>query len=129
MNYQPLIDNLPMILVALGFLLWATARFFEARAKANPEIDKWDEWAPKIQWASSMYGQALDWLCDANVLKLKGKEKLKELRRLVDEFEKAIESGNYKDAISAVWGYYIDAKAKLNKVSANPLTADTVAKE
>lgn len=30
MNFQPLIDNLPMILAALGLLLWAAARFTEA---------------------------------------------------------------------------------------------------
>ena len=112
MNFQPLIDNFPMILAALGLLLWAASRFVDSRAKANPAIDKWDELAPKLQWASRMYSQAIDWLSNSGNLKFKGQEKLNELNRLTGEFEKAIVAGDYREAINAVWGYYIDAQTK-----------------
>lgn len=132
MNLQPLIDNLPMILAALGLLLWAAARFTEAKAKANPAIDRWDELAPKLQWASRLYSQAIDWLCDSGKLKFKGQAKLDELNRLTKAFEEAWLTGNYRDAINAVIGFYTDAKAKA--ILANPtlqpgLTADTPARE
>jgi thiaminase len=118
MNLQPLIDNLPMILAAFGLLLWAAARFTEARAKANPAHDRWDDWAPKITWASQMYSQAIDWLCSAGVLKLTGEQKLKKLNELVKAFQKAIETGEYQSAINSVVGFYVDAKGKA--ISANP---------
>lgn len=132
MNLQPLIDNLPMTLAAFGLLLWAAARFTEAKAKTNPALDKWDELLPKMQWASIMYSQAIDWLCDAGKLKFRGQEKLAELNRLTKTFEDAYTSGNYRAAINAVVGFYVDAKAKA--LLANPqlspgLTADTPAQE
>ena len=130
MNLQPLIDNLPMILAALGLLLWAAARLVEAKAKANPTVDAWDKWAPRLQWASQLYSQALDWLVDSGSIKLNGKEKLAELNRLLKEFQTQIDNGDYKGAIAAVVGYYVDAKGKAGTISANPLiTRDTPAQE
>ena len=129
MNLQPLIDNLPMILAALGLLLWAAARLVEAKAKANPAMDAWDKWAPRLQWASQLYSQALDWLVDSGTIKLNGKEKLAELNRLLKEFQTQVDSGDYKGAIAAVVGYYVDAKGKAN-ISANPsISRDTPAQE
>jgi len=120
MNLQPLIDNLHWIIAAFGLLLWAAA-WFAGKKAADPRIDKWDEWAPKLQWASGMYSQAIDWLCDAGHLKFKGQDKLKELNRLTHEFEEAIVTGKYREAIDAVIGYYTAAKMKkLEKISANP---------
>ena len=132
MNLQPIIDNLPMIIAAFGLLLWAAARLTEAKAKANPQVDKWDDLAPKLQWASHMYSQAIDWLCDSGKLKFKGQEKLAELNRLTKAFEDAWFNGNYRDAINAVIGFYTDAKAKAllaNPTSQPGLTADTPAQE
>ena len=121
MNLQPLIDNLHWIIAAFGLLLWAAAWFVGRKAAADPKHDKWDEWAPKLQWASGMYSQAIDWLCDAGHLKFKGQDKLKELNRLTHQFEEAILTGNYREAIDAVIGYYTAAKMKkLEKISANP---------
>ena len=81
-----------------------------------------------------MYSQAIDWLCDSGHLKFKGQDKLKELNRLTHEFEEAILTGKYREAIDAVIGYYTAAKMKkLEKISANPsteaLTANTPAQE
>ena len=130
MNLQPLIDNLPTILAGLGLLLWAASRFVESKAKANPAIDKWDIWAPRIKWASGLYSQAIDWLCSAGVLNLTGEQKLKKLNELVEQFESAIETGDYKAAINQVIGFWLDAQGKAAKVSANPsIGPDTPAME
>lgn len=118
MNFQPIIDNLPMLIAALGFLLWAAARLVESKAKSDPAVDKWDLWAPRIKWASDHYSEAIDWLVSSGVLKLKGAEKLAELNRLVAAFEAAIVSGDYLKAINSVVGFWVDAKNKA--IAANP---------
>ena len=116
MNFQPLIDNAPYILIGLGFLLWALARLGEAKAKANPAIDKWDEWQPRLSWAAHLYSQALDWLCDTGNLQLTGQAKLAELNRLVRAFEGMVANGEYLEAVNGVIGYWTAAKGKLSKL-------------
>ena len=132
MNLQPLIDNIHLIIAAFGLLLWAASQLVSKKAAADPKQDKWDELAPKLQWASHLYSQAIDWLCDSGHLKFKGQDKLNELNRLTKAFEDAWLTGNYRDAINAVIGFYVDAKAKA--ILANPtlqpgLTADTPAQK
>ncbi len=112
MNFQPVIDNLPMILAAIALLLWAAARFVEAKAKADPARDKWDEYAPKVQWAARLYSQAIDWLATAGILDARKGEKLEMLNRLVREFEKQWDTGNRMEAINTVVGYYVAARGK-----------------
>lgn len=114
------VDQLPLILVGLGFVVWALARFVEAKAKANPEKDGWDEAAPKLTWAAKLISQAIDWLADTNNLKLgPNQTKLSELNRLVTEFEKKVSEGKYVEAVSEVMGYWTAAK---NKVPLLPMT-------
>jgi len=120
MNLQPLIDNLPMILVGISLVLAALAYLFSVKAKANPEIDFWDKWLPTINSLNQLYSKGIDMLCDSKHLNFKGKDKLVELNRLMKEAKVLIEQGKYLEAISAAWGYYTDAEGKLNKVSANP---------
>ena len=115
MNFQPLIDNLPMILVGIGLLLWGWARLTEAKAKSNPENDWWDKQAPRAVWANQMYSQAIDWLCDAGIVKWGGQEKLKQLKAKVAEFEKQVESGDYLAAVAEVVGFVQDAKSKAGR--------------
>lgn len=113
-----IIESAPIILVALGFVLWAASRFVEAKAKANPVHDKWNDLSPALTWASSMYSQAIDWLCEAKVINYHGKEKLKLLNSLVNTFKRNVEAGNYTDAITEVVGYWRDAK---NKIASLPI--------
>lgn len=120
-----LADKAPFILMALGFALWAAARFVESKASANPESDNWDKWAPKIKWASNLYSQAIDWLADTNNLKLgQGQTKLGELNRLVKLFEDKVQQGKYIEAITEVTGFWMAAKNKLLVIppSVVPLT-------
>lgn len=116
MNFQPIIDNLPLVFMALGFLLWGAARFVESKAKSNPAHDKWDDAAPWLTWASDRYSEAIDWLCEAKAISFKGKEKLVLLNKLTNDFQKNILAGNYVDAIASVTGYWRDARNKLLKV-------------
>ncbi|MBU1108617.1 MAG: hypothetical protein KKB51_18215 [Candidatus Riflebacteria bacterium] len=122
MNFQPLIDNLPYILAAIGVIIWAASKFVTSRAVANPAVDAWDTWAPRIQWASDHYSEAIDWLVEAKVLKLVGSEKMAYLNELTADFKKAIEAGDYLEAINSVIGFYKDAKGKA--VAANPSTPE-----
>lgn len=117
MNFQPIVDNLPFVLIAFGFVLWAGARFVESKAKSNPAHDKWDDAAPWLTWASDRYSEAIDWLVDAKAIQFKGKEKLELLNKLVAGFQKNILAGNYVDAISAVVGYWRDARNKILKAA------------
>jgi len=122
MNFQPIVDNLPFVLIAFGFVLWAAARFVESKAKSNPAHDKYDDIAPWITWASDRYSEAIDWLVDAKAINFKGKDKLELLNRLVQDFQKNIAAGNYVDAISAVVGYWRDARNKILKVIPVPIS-------
>lgn len=125
MNYQPLIDNLPYILLGVGLVLWALARLAEAKAKANPDHDRWDDAAPKLIWASKMYSQALDWLVESGHIKWSGKEKLAQLRVKVAEFEKQVTAGNYLEAVSEVIGFVQDAQGKAKKAGLPSNPTDT----
>jgi len=134
-----------MILAGLGFLLWAAARFVEAKAKANPKHDRWDDAAPKLVWASKLYSEAIDWLADAGYIKWSGQEKLKKLNEFVAKFEKQVAAGNYLQAVSELIGFCQDAKNKAIKkgvyvpfspsitqsrqVDTSKVGPDTVAKE
>ena len=119
-----IIENAPLILVALGFALWAASRFVESKAKANPNHDRWNDLAPALTWASSMYSQAIDWLCDAKVINFTGKDKLKLLNSLVNTFRKNVEAGNYTDAITEVVGYWRDARNKIASLPVELLPSD-----
>lgn len=116
MNFQPLIDNLPMILVSIAFLLWAAARFVEAKAKSNPSQDGWDTWAPRLSMASKMYSQAIEWMVQAGAEKWTGAEKLAQLNTRLKGFEEQIEQGNYREALANLTGFYQAAAAKIEKV-------------
>lgn len=117
MNLQPMIDNLPMILAALGFVLWAWAQLTAAKAKANPAKDAWDDRADRAAWASRMYSQAIDWLVEAGAQKWSGAQKLSELNARVKGFEEQWLAGNYIEALTNLSGFYQDAKAKVEKVA------------
>lgn len=130
MNLQPLIDNLPMILVGIALVLAAVAYLFKVKAEATPEIDFWDKWLPTINNINRLYSKGLDMLCESKHVTFKGKEKLVEVNRLMKEAKALIQQGKWIEAISAAWGYYTDAEGKLNKVSANPsIGPDTPAVE
>jgi hypothetical protein len=111
---KKIIDQLPFIIIALAFLLWAAALFVEKKAKSDPAVNAWDEWAPKLTWASRLYSQAIDWLADTKNLNLgPNQTKLGELNRLVKEFEGKVATGKYLEAIADVVGYWTAAKGKL----------------
>ena len=113
-SIQPLIDNLHYIIMSMGFLLWALSSFVSARAKSDPTVNKWDEWAGKLTWASGLYSQAIDWLANSNNLDLgPGQSKLMKLNELVKSFEGKIAAGRYLEAINDVVGFWTAAKSKL----------------
>lgn len=120
MDWNMLLEKMPYILAGIGFVLWAAAQFIKSKAESNPKKDFWDKYAPTFHWASDAYSQALDWLCDAGFLKLKGQEKLNKLNELMQDFTKQFEAGNWREAINAVIGFWRDAKGKA--VAANPST-------
>lgn len=117
---QSLVDKLPLILMSLGFVLWALSRVIEAKAKSDPTMDKWDMWSEKLTWASRLYSQAIDWLSDTNNLQLgPGQTKLSELNRLVKIFEEKVAAGRYLEAINDVVGFWTSAKSKLPSILAD----------
>jgi len=101
-----------MILAGVGFLLWAAARFVEAKAKANPKHDKWDDLSPKLVWANKMLTQAIQLYVESKAFSWSGKERLAEVQKRVLNFEKQWESGNYAIAISEIVGIWEHAKGK-----------------
>ena len=117
MNFQPVIDNLPMTLAALGALLWGASRFVEAMARRNPATDEWDRRAEILHRVSAQYAEALDWLVVAGAKKWSGAEKLAELNARVKGFEAQWVQGNYVEALANLSGFYQDAKAKVEKVA------------
>lgn len=117
MNIQPIIDNIPAILVSIGFCLWAWARLTEAKAKANPAIDEWDSRADRAAWASRQYAQAIDWLVAVGAERWSGAEKLAQLTARVKGFEEQWTAGNYLEALANVTGFYQAAKSKVEKVA------------
>ena len=113
MNLDNLVSQLPMILASLALFLWALARVIEAKAKANPAQDAWDTWAPRAQWVSQRYSEAIEWMVASGVTKWTGAEKLAELNRRVREFEQLWEAGKHIEALTTLTGFCVSAKAKI----------------
>ena len=118
MNFQPLIDNAPWTLASVGLVIWSLARLIEAKAKANPAQDAWDDWAPRASWASQRYSQAIEWLVQSGHEKWSGAEKLEQLNARVKGFEEQWAAGNYLEAITNLSGFYQAAKSKVEKAAA-----------
>ncbi|MBF0501496.1 MAG: hypothetical protein HQM09_15255 [Candidatus Riflebacteria bacterium] len=113
MNFQPIIDQLPMILVALGFLFWAVSKAMDTYAQKNPAIDKWDARAATMHTISARYAQAIEWLVSSGFCKWTGAQKLEELTKRVREFEALWDKGSYIEAISGLSGFYQSALSKI----------------
>lgn len=115
-NLQPLIDNLPMILVSLGFLLWGAAKALTAYANRDNTLDAWDTRAAMLGNVSARYAQAIEWLVSSGYCKWSGAQKLEQLNKMVSEFEKLVDQGEYVKAIASLSGFYQSAMSKINKV-------------
>lgn len=115
---QSIIDNLHYILPGIALVLWSLARLVDAMARRNPAHDRWDDVAPKLQWASDMYSRALDWLIQAGYGKWSGAEKLKILNDKLKIFERLCNEGKYLEAIADVTGFHRAAEDKLEKATA-----------
>ncbi len=117
MTLQPVIDNLPMVLVSFGFVLWAAARLLDAYAKKDPAVNEWDSRAAMLHTISDKYSQAIEWLVVAGAQKWTGAEKLEELNRRVKAFEEKYSQGKYLEAIAEASGFFQSAKAKIEKMA------------
>jgi DNA repair ATPase RecN len=118
LNFQPVIDNMPWILAALGLLLWGLARMIEAYARRDPAINEWDKRAETLHKVSQQYAQAIDWLVQVGAAKWSGAQKLDELSKRVKEFEADWGAGRYIEALSKLSGFYQSAMSKLEKAQA-----------
>lgn len=123
MNFQPIIDNFHVILISLGFLLWAIARVIEARAKADPKETWEDQWAGTASMLSEIGAKGIDLL--AQVLKARGDNRLAngqakavELQRKLATWEEMWRAGKKKDVLTDAWGWYVDLQGKQEKLAA-----------
>ena len=119
MNFQPIIDQAPMILVSLGAVLWGLSKLVSAWAARDPAINEWDERAKALQAVSARYAEAIEWMTKSGFVRWTGKEKLAKLTHLVQEFESAIDKGDPVSAVAGLAGFCQDAFSKLQKAKAN----------
>lgn len=123
MNFQPLIDNLPFILVALGFALWAAAQLVNRRAKNDPAETWEDGWAETLMTLSELGAKGIDLL--AQVLKARGdnrlatgQQKAQELQVKVAKWEALWKAGKRREAVVDAFGWYVDLQGKVERLPA-----------
>ena len=120
-------ENLPTYAVSLGFFLlaigaviWASAKLVKAYADKDPKVNEWDTRAKQLQEFSDRYAQIVEWLVAAGAKKWTGAEKLAEVEKRIKEVEGLLERGEYLKAVAAVSGEWQSA---LSKVEAAKKTA------
>lgn len=117
-----IIDNLPQILLSLGFVLWALARVVEARAKADPKTTWEDEWAPWLSATARLWAQGVDMLAEwkaknGDASLQTGEAKLKALQEKVGQWEFMWKNGKRKDAITDAFAWYVDLQGKTERLA------------
>jgi hypothetical protein len=121
LNFITANQNL-IIAIVLCFTYLANL-YIQYKAKANPEHDKWDDWAPTSQTVTSMVHQGVEWIgkYKAQTGDVKLQEYLKQLNKFDAEFKK-----DKIRAIQELAAWYLSAKLKANPTQ---LTQDTKAQE
>lgn len=117
-------QNLIIVFLVVGAFCFKT--LVEYMAHKNPKIDGWDKIEPYSNKAYDIIHKGIEhWGTALNKSSL---EKADEYIKKLKQFE-ADWNGDRLKAISNLIGWYLSMKQKVEKISANPLTADTKAIE
>lgn len=116
-------ENQNLIIVALVCLTYVAHLYIGYKTKQNPD-SAWAEWLPASERVNAMVWQGAEWW--GGYKKKNGDEKLSEYLSQLKAFET-----NYKqdkaEAVQKLLAWYLSQKQKA--IVANPITADSVAKQ
>lgn len=124
MNFQPLVDNLHLVLPGIALIMFAWTQFATYKAKKNPEIDWWDSAADRSKWVLEQYQWGLDQLIRLGHGKWTGAEKLAESTARAKRFEDLWAQGKIVEALAEVTGFRASVQDKLEKAAAAQLPFD-----
>lgn len=119
MNFQPIIDNIHLILPGIALIIFAFTQLAAYKAKKNPDIDWWDSAADRSKWVLEQYQWGLEQLVKVGSGKWSGAEKLAESTARAKRFEDLWSQGKIVEAMAEVTGFRQSVMSKLEKAGAS----------